>query len=58
VTSTERWPRRPIPPDLAEHYRRSGWWTDATLGAMVADGLSGMHDVAFRVRSSVRGCQV
>ena len=54
MTSTERWPRRPIPPDLAEHYRRSGWWTDATLGAMVADGLSGMHDVAFRVRSSVR----
>ena len=49
-----QWKRRPVPADLAEHYRRSGWWTDATLGGMVAEGLAGMRDEAFRVRSKVR----
>jgi len=54
VAASERWPRRSVPADLADHYRRSGWWTDATLGGMVAEGLAGMGDAAFRVRSRVR----
>ena len=28
--------------DLARRYLAEGWWTDATLGGMVADGLAGM----------------
>ncbi len=54
MATSERWPRRSVPADLAERYRRSGWWTDATLGGMVAAGLAGMRDEPFRVRSKVR----
>jgi len=48
------WRLRSVPRDLAERYRAEGWWTDATLGQMVADGLGGRGDVGFRVRSQVR----
>ncbi|HZM40667.1 MAG TPA: hypothetical protein VFB94_16205, partial [Acidimicrobiales bacterium] len=50
----ETWGLRPIPPDLADRYRANGWWTDASLGDMVASGLGTMGDVRFRVRSAVR----
>jgi acyl-CoA synthetase len=50
----DRWRLRAVPSDLAERYRAEGWWTDATLGDMVADGLARMGDVPFRVRSQVR----
>ena len=50
---TERWRRRPLPEDLAEHYRAEGWWTDATLGTMVADGLADLGHTEFHVRSKV-----
>jgi non-ribosomal peptide synthetase component E (peptide arylation enzyme) len=43
-----------VPGDLAEHYVSQGWWTDATLGSMVADGLSRMGSVVFEVHSKVR----
>ena len=49
-----RWERRPMPADLAERYRAEGWWNDATLGTMVADGLGRMQHLPFRVRSQVR----
>jgi len=35
-----RWPTRPIPPDLERRYTADGWWTDDTLGAMVARQLA------------------
>jgi acyl-CoA synthetase (AMP-forming)/AMP-acid ligase II len=50
----ERWRLRAVPPSLADRYRAAGWWTDATLGDMVADGLGRRGDVPFRVRSAVR----
>jgi acyl-CoA synthetase (AMP-forming)/AMP-acid ligase II len=50
----DRWERRPVPQHLAERYRAEGWWTDATLGATVADGLGRMGGVPFRVHSKVR----
>jgi acyl-CoA synthetase (AMP-forming)/AMP-acid ligase II len=43
-----------MPADLAERYRAEGWWNDATLGTMVADGLGRMQHLPFRVRSQVR----
>jgi acyl-CoA synthetase len=49
----DRWRLRSVPGDLAERYRSEGWWTDASLGSMVADGLGRMADVPFRVRSQV-----
>ena len=48
------WRLRSVPQDLADRYRAEGWWTDATLGQTVADGLGTMGDVGFRVRSRVR----
>jgi acyl-CoA synthetase (AMP-forming)/AMP-acid ligase II len=53
-TGRERWPLRTVPPELVERYQAEGWWTDDTLGQMVADGLREKGDVAFRVRSAVR----
>ena len=48
------WRLRSVPQDLADRYRAEGWWTDATLGQMVADGLGSMGQVGFHVRSQVR----
>jgi len=48
------WRLRSVPQDIADRYRAEGWWTDATLGHMVAHGLGSMGHVGFRVRSQVR----
>jgi len=48
------WGLRPVPADLARHYRESGWWKDATLGQTVADGLGAMSGVSFRVHSATK----
>ncbi len=48
------WRLRSVPQDIADGYRAEGWWTDATLGQMVAHGLGSMGHVGFRVRSQVR----
>ena len=40
--------------DLARRYRAEGYWTDATLGPTVADGLAGRGRVAFEVHSGTR----
>ena len=48
------WRLRSVPQHLADRYRAEGWWTDATLGQMVAHGLGSMGHVGFRVRSPVR----
>ena len=46
-----------MPADRARRYRDQGWWTDETLGEMVAAGLPRNGDQAFRVRSAVRPWQ-
>ena len=48
------WQLRTVPEELVARYRAEGWWTDASLGSMVADGLGSMAGAAFRVRSQVR----
>ena len=53
-TIGDRWPLRSVPPELVERYRSEGWWNDATLGDMVAEGLARQGDAVFRVRSAVR----
>jgi len=48
-----RWPVRRVPPELERRYEGEGWWTDETLGAMVARQLA-VHpgsDVAIWSRS-------
>ena len=52
--ATDRWGRHRVPPDLARSYRDQGWWTDASLGSLVAGGLKAMAGDSFRVRSRAR----
>jgi acyl-CoA synthetase (AMP-forming)/AMP-acid ligase II len=47
------WGRRAIPDELRQRYRAEGWWSDRTLGSMVAEGLRTKSDLTFRVRSAV-----
>src|SRR5688572_15934412 len=54
TTGSASWPRRPVPPELAARYRDEGWWTDQSLGDIVANGLDTMGTVRFRVHSAVR----
>ncbi len=56
-TVGDRWRLRSVPPELVERYRAEGWWTDDTLGDMVADGMARMGEVPFRVWSEVRPWQ-
>jgi acyl-CoA synthetase (AMP-forming)/AMP-acid ligase II len=50
----ERWQLRSVPDELATEYRAEGWWDDASLGVMVADGLGARSAMGFNVRSKVR----
>jgi acyl-CoA synthetase (AMP-forming)/AMP-acid ligase II len=45
---------RKIPAELVERYQAEGWWTQETIGDLLARGLSAAPDTAFRVHSSVR----
>jgi acyl-CoA synthetase (AMP-forming)/AMP-acid ligase II len=45
---------RTVPAELAARYAAEGWWTDDTLGSLLAPGLAGAPDAAFRVHSAVR----
>ncbi len=45
---------RDIPEDLTERYVAEGWWTQETLGDLVADGLAANPATAFHVHSAVR----
>lgn len=48
------WRLRAVPSDLARIYRDRRWWTDETVGQMVARGLSEMGSAEFRVHSAIR----
>ncbi|MBX7434992.1 AMP-binding protein [Mycobacterium sp. Y57] len=45
---------RKIPAELIERYRREGWWTDETLGDLLARGLWDNPQAGFYVHSAVR----
>lgn len=45
---------RNMPDELRKRYEAEGWWTGETLGDLVARGLSGHPEEAFRVHSAVR----
>ncbi|MFZ0664267.1 MAG: AMP-binding protein [Acidimicrobiales bacterium] len=47
----DRWRLRSVPEDSRRLYFEKGWWDDATLGAMVANGLSSLGNSGFRVYS-------
>lgn len=45
---------RTIPAELRRRYESEGWWTQDTIGDMVAGGLAASPDTGFRVYSEVR----
>ncbi|WP_018637470.1 AMP-binding protein [Parafrankia elaeagni] len=45
---------RTVPPDLVKRYESEGWWTQETLGDILAAGLAAAPDAQFRVHSAVR----
>jgi acyl-CoA synthetase len=45
---------REIPVELTKRYVEEGWWTQDTLGDLVARGLRANPDAGFRVHSTVR----
>jgi acyl-CoA synthetase (AMP-forming)/AMP-acid ligase II len=45
---------RTIPVELAKHYVEEGWWTQDTLGDLIARGLRANPDTGFVVHSAVR----
>jgi acyl-CoA synthetase len=45
---------RTIPVELTKRYVDEGWWTQDTLGDLVADGLRANPDTGFVVHSAVR----
>jgi acyl-CoA synthetase (AMP-forming)/AMP-acid ligase II len=56
--SAERhWTPRRIPPDLERAYVAEGWWTDDTLGAMVARALAAHPAATLAIWSRTRPWQ-
>jgi hypothetical protein len=45
---------RKIPVELTKRYVDEGWWTQDTLGDLIARGLQANSDTEFRVHSDVR----
>ncbi|HWC36852.1 MAG TPA: AMP-binding protein [Mycobacteriales bacterium] len=55
--SDRNWGMRAVPGALAASYVERGFWTDASLGDMVATGLGRAEDVGFAVHSQVHPWQ-
>ncbi|MGI8329459.1 AMP-binding protein [Actinomadura scrupuli] len=45
---------RTIPAELVKRYEAEGWWTQDTIGDLLARGLAAAPEAAFRVHSAVR----
>jgi len=48
------WKLRGVPADVCAAYRAAGWWDDATLGGLIAEGLQRNPCGAFAFRSATR----
>src|SRR6202051_576131 len=47
-------PMRPISDELVQRYQAEGWWTQDTLGDLLARGLAAHPGTTFSVHSAVR----
>ena len=52
-----RWVARRVPPHLERSYTDGGWWTEDTLGAMVARQLAAHPAAKIAIWSRSRGWQ-
>ncbi len=48
------WGLRRVPDELAGRYRDAGWWTDDSVGKVLADGLAARPDQRMRFFSDTR----
>ena len=48
------WQPRSVAPELASAYRRDGFWTDESLGALLAGRLAARREQSFKFRSDLR----
>ncbi len=55
--AAQRWPVRSVPPELERRYTEAGWWSDDTLGAMVARQLAAHPKTRVAVWSRERPWQ-
>jgi acyl-CoA synthetase (AMP-forming)/AMP-acid ligase II len=53
-SAVEQWNLRKVPDELERRYLSEGWWTDDSLGDLVAQGLEAMQDAPFAVHSEFR----
>lgn len=54
MSADRRWKPRPVPPALARRYEAEGWWTDDTLGGMVAAWLAAAPATTVDIWSKLR----
>src|SRR5438552_3546757 len=54
IVRMHNWDIRPVTPELTARYVANGWWTDETLGQLLATGLRDHGGRAFRVHSDTR----
>src|SRR5438094_1442484 len=54
VGGFETWQPRSVPQELVTRYVAEGWWTDTSLGDLVAAAVHRNGDRSFRVYSDVR----
>ena len=48
------WQPRSVASDLTSGYQRAGFWTDESLGAVLARHLAARREQTFKLRSDVR----
>src|SRR5438067_2685756 len=48
------WQPRSVSPDLAAGYRRDGFWSDESLGAVLGGRLAARREQTFKMRSDLR----
>src|SRR5438477_4314117 len=48
------WQPRSVSPDLAAGYRRDGFWSDESLGAVLGERLAARREQTFKLRSDLR----
>ena len=57
MSAGPRWSTRSVPPELVKRYVENGWWTDETLGGMVARQLAAHPAAQVAVWSRTHGWQ-
>jgi acyl-CoA synthetase len=48
------WQPRSVPPELVAGYRQDGFWTDESLGSLLAGRLAARPELTFKLRSDLR----